>query len=265
MNSIDTPKQSFTPELANSSALQKVLNTGNFDGIGVTSDYMFFGDRHFSRLTNNIGNIQEQVSADKQIKKITRQTSDPHHSLVQLRKRKIALDFLLPVIAELPELTFPESNNPHDDRERKINLVYTVMFLATGFGSKSWPIGFQELLGMKEDARVAAIKEVFAKERNESLFKYYKSGDGELGQAEYITALDYVPTPEEIELARENLKNAATKMFQTTEMVDDSLALAGAKITKAMNPVTDNVLLAESMIFDNRFTPPIPKMPDFLK
>lgn len=265
MSNVDNPTFQHKVEFANSNQLQQVLDSGNFDGIGVIFDYMIFEDRHFLRLTNSILDIQEKIANDSTIKAIVQRTNNPSHFMVSIRKREIALDSLLPIIAELPQLSFPESNAANDDSRRKINLVYAVMYFATGTGSKSWPIEYDELLAMEKDGRVSAIKELFIKERNDTLFGYYKSGSGEMKKEEYVAVLEYSPTADEIEISREKLMNAAQKMFNTTEMVDDRLAEVGAKILGATSVVNDYVLLAESMIFDHRFTPPPPAMPDFLK
>ena len=174
MSNVDNPTFQHKVEFANSNQLQQVLDSGNFDGIGVIFDYMIFEDRHFLRLTNSILDIQEKIANDSTIKAIVQRTNNPSHFMVSIRKRDIALDSLLPII-------------------------------------------------------------------------------------------EYSPTADEIEISREKLMNAAQKMFNTTEMVDDRLAEVGAKILGATSVVNDYVLLAESMIFDHRFTPPPPAMPDFLK
>lgn len=237
---------------ANKPDLQAALDTGNFDGMGLIFSDTIFDTTALIRILHGVGNVLQRIEEDEQIPKIAAETKHPNHFRVQVRERALALEALLPLIAEIPALTLPEEYDAQDDTRRKINLVYATMFIATGRGYRSWPIPYDELLAMPGAERVAAIERVFADEKYKTVFEFYQSHNGLMPREQYEAALEYIPTAEEVTAAEQRLREAGTAMFTTTEMVDTELATAAAKILSVMQPETNNYLLAESMIFVGR-------------
>lgn len=248
--------------------LETVLNTGNFDGYFVIFDYMVFEEGAFNRLMRGVGDVLARVDTDEYIKDLTQRENFSAYYMVSLRKREIALEALLPLLEQVGELAFPEypeDNNPQNDQRRKINLVYTAMYMATGNGTKGWPVDALDLFPMQGKERAALIKDLFEKAKRKDVtlferqtgnftFETYKANNGELDQSSYEAAQAYQPKPDEIDEAKKFMADAAFRLFRGRQGVDDNLAIAAAKIKHA-NPEkasAANVLLAESMIFVGR-------------
>jgi hypothetical protein len=248
--------------------LDSVLGYGSFDGYFVIFDYMTFKDEDFVRLMRGVGDVLNRVEKDEEIKTLTEKVGDSGHFLVSLRKREIALEVLLPLIEQIGELSFPEypeDNNPQNDQRRKINLVYTAMYLATGNGTKGWPVDALELFPMEGKERTELIKGFFEKDKLRNItvferqignltFETYKANKGEMDKTLYEVAQAYQPTADEILDAEKFIADALFRLSRGREKANEKLSIAAAKIRHAdpEKASASNVLLAESMIFVGR-------------
>ncbi len=175
---------------------------------------------------------------------------------------------MLPVIEKIGTLSFPEypdENDPYNDQRRRINFVYTAMYLATGYGTKAWPVDAFDLFPMEGKQRAAVIGRLFEKdklvdttlfERQTTNFKFgtFQANGGEMSETQYEAARDYQPSAAETVEAKSFIADAMLELSRGREEVSEELGVAAAKIRHASpdKASVPNVLLAESMVFIGR-------------
>jgi len=240
------------------------------------SDYDHVCEK-FEHVARMLG-IEEKVTADETTKRYVEETGNKRHYMARLRQQEIALETLLPLIAQIPPVKKEDlwkSGERPGRTEKMMYISYVALLLATGVGSKSWPIDCFVFLAMEGEEKARTIKAIFAKNKLQSFTLYerqtgkntfatYEANSGDMNQIQFEAAVAYAPSADELKRAEATIVKQM-KAFGTDVSLEDFLTgqkkmdtkvvEAAAKIrygSKHPNADRDSWLLAEAMIFAGR-------------
>lgn len=213
--------------------------------------------------------IEEQVAADQTVQHFVRETGNKIHFMAGIRRQEIALDRILPLIAQIPPISQDDlwkSGGQPGKTEKMMYIAYVSLLLATGHGSKMWPIDCFAFLAMDGARKAQTLKDLFAKSKLKSVTTYerqtgkntfatYEANSGEMNEAQFEAAKTYSPSADELQKAQSVVMRQMGVFGADREKVDPKVVEAAAKIhggSRHPNVNQDNWLFAEAMIFAGR-------------
>jgi hypothetical protein len=177
--------------------------------------------------------IRSQLRKDKKIeehRKRVAQTNDDYikanyKHMINLRKREIAFEAILSLIEKTGPVDYHQYVEKYGEKRycAMQNLLIVSMGLASGVGSKFWPIGREEwfqFFKMNGHQRKNLLTRIFEEDKlgrttrfeyNTGLLTYetYKANGGELNREEFQAVRSYVPSPEDLEKAMRYIRTAS--------------------------------------------------------